>query len=387
MELRSHIESGDFAGIFVMGSRHMGWHEVFKQRPHHIADYLMARGYLVICAMNPVYPADFTPVARRENESLFLVNFDDRSVWSDVIKIIAAANAPKFYHLVGTEPGTTPDEIRKLKSAGFHIFYDYLDEISPDINQGINPMCFERHDMLLRDPDVLLVASADTLYKKGLTHRRENVVFAPNGVRLEDWESPCRAEPPSEMVPIIRQGKPIVGYYGSFASWMNYDYVRALSEGLPDMNLVMIGYDYDWGKGPYAQSGIANLPNVHIIGPQKYERLKEFSRYFAVGIIPFRDYDVTQSVSPVKMFEYMAQGIPPIASGLMECKKYASCLTVSSGEEYVRAVRRAIKLRTDKEYLEQLRRDARANTWTERGRVIEAAMSTMVSSQRSRRVN
>jgi glycosyltransferase involved in cell wall biosynthesis len=379
-ELKTYLRERSYTGVFVMGSRHMGWHEIFKQRSHHIGEYMMERGYLVLCAMNPVYSDDLTSYIKRDRERLFIVNFDDRSIWRQIIELIAVNSvSPNYYYMVGTEPGTTFEEMDRLKELGYQIYYDFIDEISRDINPGLSEFCIDRHEAVLRDEDILLVASADNLYRKAAKHRQRNVLYAPNGVRLEDWIIDSPHPIPSEIADLIAEGKPIIGYYGNLATWMNYDYIKALSCNRSDLNIVMIGHDYDNGRGAFTESRIAELSNVHVLPAQKYEKLKFFSRFFQVGIIPFRDYELTKSVSPVKMFEYMAQGIPIVASGLEECRKYLSCLIAESADDFVIKVGHALKLKDDAAYMEQLRREAEANTWAARGEVIEAALTALTT--------
>ena len=381
-ELKAYLRERSYAGVFVMGSRQMGWHEIFKQRHHHIADYLVSRNYLVLCAMNPDYQEDFTACIKRDSENLFLVNFDDRRIWSQIIELLAVeSKAALYYHLVGSEPGTTLRDIDTLKRLGYLLVYDFLDEISKDIFPGLSDFSVERHDALLRDDEILVLASADNLYEKANKRRSKNLICAPNGVRLEDWALEENANIPREIAEIVAEGKPIVGYYGSFATWMNYSYINALSRSRPDLNIVMIGYDYDWGRGDFARSRISELSNVHVLPAQKYKKLKYFSRFFDVGIIPFRDYELTKSVSPVKMFEYMAQGIPVVASGMQECRKYASCLIAENADDFIVKVGEGLKLKGDRAYVKQLHKDAEANTWAARGELIEKAMRTLTAAE------
>ena len=75
--------------------------------------------------------------------------------------------------------------------------------------------------------------------------------------------------------------------------------------------------------------------------------------------------NITLSVSPVKIFEYMALGKPVVTSALPECKKYSSCLIAGSSEEYTKKLSLAAELTDTDEYKQTLDAEARANTWAE----------------------
>lgn len=372
-ELLRRLSSGGYRGIWIIGSLDMGWHETFKQRHHHLADYLMKCGYLVFCAMNPAFQRDVTSYIRREQENLYLVNFNDRGKRDAILRLlIQNSKAPLFYSLMPTEPGTTIEDIRFLQSAGVTVYYDYFDELSKDIYPGVTPQHFERHQYLLDNPEVLICATSENLYRKAAGQYPERVILSKNGVRLEDWQIPEGSKIPPEMKPVLARGGKIIGFYGSFAPWLDYDMFKELAQKRPDYSIVMIGYDYEWGKGAFAASGLAKLPNVFIIPAQKYDNLKYFARHFDVGVVPFRIYELTVSVSPVKMFEYMAQGIPIVTSAMPECRLYRSCLIAETPEDFVKKIDEALKLRNDAEYQAIQKKEAAENTWeTIAGRIMD----------------
>ena len=57
---------------------------------------------------------------------------------------------------------------------------------------------------------------------------------------------------------VIKDNKPVVGYYGAIATWLNYELINTLTKNRPDYNFVFIGSDF---KGLHL---IEKLPNVFI---------------------------------------------------------------------------------------------------------------------------
>ena len=378
ISLIERIRSGTYKGIYVMGSCDMGWFEVFKQRHHHIAEHLMKNDYIVICAMNPEYELDKTETIKQVSKNLYLVNFYDKSNWMKMITRIAFESDKIFYHLIGTERYTTCNDVEYLKSIGYKIVYEYFDELSKDIFPNLSDESIKRHHMFLKDKEVLIVATAQNLYSKATAHRTENVILSKNAVCLEDWIIDEDNYTPKEMLDIVASRKKIIGFYGSFAPWIDYEYIKHLAKEMPDCNIVMIGYDYEWGKGAFAKSRISELPNVHIINSQPYNKLKYFSQFFDVAMIPFRIYEVTNSVSPVKLFEFMAQGIPVVTSDMPECRLYDSCLIAKSKEEFVEKIKYALAMKDNKDFISKLKDDAAKNTWSARGeQVLELLNANM----------
>ena len=82
--------------------------------------------------------------------------------------------------------------------------------------------------------------------------------------------------------------------------------------------------------------GILDLPRVHFLGAKPYAELPRYARFYDVAILPFAVNEITESVSPVKIFEYMAAGKPVVTTGLPECRKYRSCLIADTPDDFVK---------------------------------------------------
>ena len=374
---RNLIKNGSYKGVYVLGSWGLGWYDQVKQRHHHIAEFFMKKGYLVICAMNPVHDADNTPFMKQMSENLLLVNFYNRWVSTNVLRMLALEFPfPKIYHIVGTDVGTSYEDLKWLKSMGFSVEFEISDEISPEIFAGITAETVQRYEKVLKDEDIVVVTTADKLYEKVTKYRQKNVLLSPNGATVSDWLFPKNTEicPPEELKKFVEEKKKIVGFYGSFGSWLDYEYIKYLAQARRDYEIVLIGYDYDNGSGGYAKSEIQKETNITVIPAKPYKMLKYYSHFFDVAILPFRQYGLTDSVSPVKIFEHMAQQIPVVSTDIRECRKYPDILISKSKDDFVKNVDLGIKLRKDKEFGKKLVQCAENNSWESRAEPILALL-------------
>jgi hypothetical protein len=106
------------------------------------------------------------------------------------------------------------------------------------------------------------------------------------------------------------------------------------------------------------------------MGPIDYTKLPRYACHFTVATIPFVMNEITESTSPIKLFEYMAMGHPIVTTGMPECRKYRSVLIGENHADFIRKVDRAIGLRSDPAYLDTLKAEALANTWESKARDI-----------------
>jgi glycosyltransferase involved in cell wall biosynthesis len=97
-----------------------------------------------------------------------------------------------------------------------------------------------------------------------------------------------------------------------------------------------------------------------------------------VGLLPYLRNDWTRHIHPLKMYEYLACGLPVVATDLPAVHEEADVVAVAAdAKAFIAAIAQA--LRDDNDALRQARRDRAAqNTWRQRvERISELIQETM----------
>lgn len=337
----------------------LNWHVPLFQRPQHLAAALSRRGFLYFyCTDNCLFDnvRGFEPLA----ENLYL---------SNRYSLLLKQPGKKIIHLYSTDYRTTADWIIQQISLGNIIIYEYIDEIHEKIaGRHIPESVFKKHRTILKDERCIVIATADKLYREVLQSRSGNCALATNGVDLQHFAKfRDREHVPDKLSSAIDSGRPVIGYMGAFASWFDYGLILKIAMARPQHHIVLIGWDYD---KTMSRHRLTDLPNVHYLGPVPYQRLPEYTCWFDVAIIPFLLNDITESTSPIKLFEYMAMGHPIVTTGMPECRKYRSVLVGEDHADFIAKVDRALELRDDAAYRQSLHEEALENTWDAKAEVI-----------------
>ena len=252
------------------------------------------------------------------------------------------------------------------------IIYDYLDELT--VFQGYSHQLIDRHNQLVHQARLVL-ATAKKLYDD-LALLRSDALLCPNGVDFEFFAT-VRSQvgpPPDDLLPILATSRQIVGFHGALANWFDYELLKSLAQLRPDLSFVLIGPDFD---GALAHSGLLESPNIFWLGQKPYHKLPEYLQFFDVAMIPFKLNDVTHAISPLKLFEYMAAGIPIVTTPMVEASRYPVVLATSQAAEFSEKINQACQLKHDSDYLNQLKKTAQENTWDARAlQILDAIQKT-----------
>ena len=281
-----------------------------------------------------------------------------------------------------------PRPVRKLADEGFeapellwleHLVFeglmDRLDAGATVYRLADDPELFPEPyppGLLRRVPEVLarvdlVVATARRLVEKALEHRDGGVLYLPNGV---DYRHFAGEHPePEDLAGIAR---PRVLYVGSLEPWFDVDAVVAAARRHPGFRFVIIGpVRTDLGA-------LRDQPNVHLLGPRPYTDVPGYMAHADVGIVPFRPLEEIQAVHPIKVYEYLAAGLPVVSTDWEELESMdAPIARAGSKEAFARAVGEAVDDPGDPE---PRRAYARSNSWAARFESLRKPLAELVPS-------
>lgn len=361
------LKKEKFKAVVVFDSR-VGWNIPLFQRSQHMANELTDDGYLYFYRTSEQFDPHIKTVEKLKDR-LYLVNMANFALQNAMFDLLKEYKGHKFLSLYSTDVYLDEQYIKeKYTDNGFKIIYEYIDELSDEISGHLPDFVYDRHKNIIEDKSNIAVGSADKLIEEIEDIRgKENVAMITNGVQYDHWQYRSD-EVPEKLKDIVSKGNPIIGYFGALAKWFDYELLKKVAKERPNYEIVLIGFLYD---NSFKDSKIDELENVHYLGIVDYKELNKYSQYFTISTIPFLLNDITESTSPVKLFEYMAMGHPIVTTDMRECRKYKSVLIGKSHEDFIEKLDFALTLDKNDEYYNYLKEEALANTWKEKAAILD----------------
>lgn len=361
------LKSEKFKAIIVFDSR-VGWNIPLFQRSQHMANNLTDKGYLYFYRTSEQFDSDINTIEKLKDR-LYLVNMANFALQNAMFDILEEYSGNKFLSLYSTDIYLDEKYIKdKYIDKGFNIIYEYIDELSDEISGHLPDFVYNRHKNILKYKPNIVVGSADKLIEEIKEIRgNENIAMITNGVEYSDWKFE-KGEIPEKLRGILERKNPIIGYFGALAKWFDYELLTRVAIERENYEIVLIGFLYD---NSFKDSKVDEFDNVHYLGVVDYKELNKYSQYFTISTIPFLLNDITESTSPVKLFEYMAMGHPIVTTDMRECRKYKSVLIGKDNEDFVEKLDYALTLDKKDEYYTYLEEEALANTWREKAAILD----------------
>ncbi len=185
--------------------------------------------------------------------------------------------------------------------------YDCMDELSafkgahsrlPDFEQEL----FKRVD--------LVFTGGQSLYEAKRNAHHAVHAFPSSIDRSHFGRARSITDDPADQAGIPH---PRLGFFGVIDERFDIKLLDAVAKERPDWHFVMIG--------PVVKIHPRTLPkhpNIHYLGPKKYEELPDYLAGWDVALLLFARNESTKFISPTKTPEYLAAGKPVISTSIRD---------------------------------------------------------------------
>lgn len=187
------------------------------------------------------------------------------------------------------------------------VAFDVMDELS----------AFRHAPADLKALESRLMGMADVVFTGGASlhearaHRHSNIHCFPSGVDLGHFMT--ARGPVAEPADQRALPRPLLGYYGVIDERLDMALLAEMAAMRPDWHFVMLG--------PVAKlqpEELPQAPNIHWLGPKKYEALPNYLAHWDVALMPFAINEATRFISPTKAPEYLAGGKRVISTPIVD---------------------------------------------------------------------
>jgi glycosyltransferase involved in cell wall biosynthesis len=205
----------------------------------------------------------------------------------------------------------------------------------------------------------LVITTSETLCQERQRFN-PNTHWIPNGADIDHFSQ--HADRAAELSSLPR---PIVGFVGGLSEWFDPDLVAQLARQRPRYSFVLVG------PASIDTSALRSLRNVLLLGPRPYAELPSYLAAMDVGLIPFKRNLVTYHADPIKAYEYLAAGLPVVATDLPALRRLGQVLQLAdSPPAFLSALDSAVSEGRDAHKAYRIA-EAQHHSWTARFETFE----------------
>lgn len=235
--------------------------------------------------------------------------------------------------------------------------FDCMDELSAF--KGAPQEMKDREAELLKRADLVLTGG-QSLYEAKLGRHRDLHVF-PSSIDFNHFAQARTNIPEPEDQQNI--GRPRIGFCGVIDERMDLELLGAIAALRPEMQFIMIG--------PVVKIDPETLPrpsNVHYLGGKDYKQLPAYMAGWDAAMLPFARNESTRFISPTKIPEYLAAGLPVVSTSITDVvRPYGVQKLVriaDEAEHFVNAIDHALSLdATDPDWRARVDSMLSENSW------------------------
>ncbi|HEV7943983.1 MAG TPA: glycosyltransferase [Solirubrobacteraceae bacterium] len=217
------------------------------------------------------------------------------------------------------------------------IVYHCVDDIAAQ--RGVDAASFRAAEQRFAGSADLVLASSRPLAAR-LRELSGNVLYAPNVADVELFCTALDAGPGDEAMQALPH--PRIVFTGAIVQTkLDFDLIRNLARMRRDWSIALVG-PIGPGDPSTDVSGLRAEPNVHLLGHRPHAQLPAVLREADVAFIPYAINPLTESVFPMKVYEYLAAGLAVVSTPLPSLNEVSEVRLGTSAGEVADLLERAL---------------------------------------------
>jgi glycosyltransferase involved in cell wall biosynthesis len=191
------------------------------------------------------------------------------------------------------------------------------------------------------------------------------VLLCPNGADFEHFYTASSAITRPPDFPNVK--KPVVGFYGAMASWLDTALLEKIAEKFP---VILIG------NNRFMNLSFSSK-NIYTLDHKDYEQLPAYLANFDVALIPFKLTEMTKGCDPIKCYEYLSAGKPVVSTHLEELNKFKELIHFIDMNNCHDIINRAVKENNEEKRLARIAA-AKEHSWDNRATMALEAIQKIL---------
>jgi glycosyltransferase involved in cell wall biosynthesis len=251
------------------------------------------------------------------------------------------------------------------------VVYHCVDDISA--HSRIDTAGFRAAEARFAARADIVLASAPELVRR-MRELSSNVIEAPNVADTALFAEALRPGPIDAAIEALPA--PRLVFTGAISAIkLDLPLLVELARARRDWSLALVG-PVGLGDPHTDVSALAAEPNIHLLGRRPYDRLPEVLRGCDAGLIPYLRSELTDSIFPMKVYEYLAAGLPVVATPLPALADVTDVATATDAAGFQRLLEAELAAGGPERRAERSRRAA-AHSWDTRLQEIATAVEAL----------